>query len=526
MMMPAAFNNALLIVPIHNKPGYASVSGARFDHRPMEMTLTEAERLKDQDIRSMFELESPNGIPLRGVSTSRKCKSCGQSCGFRCSACRMNYCSRKCQSKDWFRHVFVCCVKNRPNDVDYLKLLIKQWLAEMNDLVSRAHFLTALFRDDHFCKTFGFNICMREMDVVNLLCLYNNLTCGFSSKTLQPFVEQHTLGGFIEYSIRFQRAQTNSQDCSCFPWFLSLYQSRSFDIPNHDGQYLYQFWAIEKLEKAFSIDHGTVLSGPEHVVWHLYKTLLRDFNNIPNIGDPEWIRFGFCYCTSRAHMELLAKAYIQLSTHASLHQIATAWESDTLHDLMVAKGISISALVSDGIYPRQPSPETMGIYRFMSEVAHGLSGCPSCPCKNARCKFHSKDEPLLCQESEVNYGFHSVNTWERWQLLNFYSDLFANPKFNPQKMQEATRHSDALALDKYIESLVPGFHQIIWNEHMTDGMFPKLTSRLKFKGVQPSCECFIHKIPVSEGAVYNVKIEIDWLRQQYEERNREPVPEL
>lgn len=141
----------------------------------------------------------------------------------------------------------------------------------------------------------------------------------------------------------------------------------------------------------------------------------------------------------------------------------------------------------------------MSIYRFMPEVAHSLNGCPSCPCKNARCKYHSKDEPLLCQESEVNYGFHSVNTWERWQLLNFYSDLFANPKFNPQKMQEATRHSDAQVLETYIESLVPGFHHIIWNEHMTDGTFPKLTSRLKFKDVQPSCECFIHTIPVSEG---------------------------
>lgn len=66
-------------------------------------------------------------------------------------------------------------------------------------------------------------------------------------------------------------------------------------------------------------------------------------------------------------------------------------------------------------------------------------------------------------------------------------------------MQEATRHPDAHALEKYIESLVPGFHQVICNEHMTDGMFPKLTSRLKFEGVQPSCECFIHKIPVSGG---------------------------
>ncbi|KGO46243.1 hypothetical protein PEX2_067260 [Penicillium expansum] len=285
-----------------------------------------------------------------------------------------------------------------------------------------------------------------------------------------------------------------------------LYQSGSFDIPNHDGQYLYQGWAIQELENVFSIE-----------------TLLRDFNNIPNIGDPEWVRFGFCYCTSRTQMELLAKAYIQLTAHASLSEIATAWKSNTLLDIMKAKGIGISALVSEGIYPRQPSPETIGIYRFMSEVSHGLSGCPSCSCKNARCKFHSKDEPLLCKQSEVDYGFHSINTYERWRLLNFYSDLFANPKFNPQKMQEATRHPDVHALETYIESLIPEFRRITWNEHMTDGMFPKINSRLKFQGGYPSCECFIHKIPVSEGVECNVNIEIDWLRAQYEERSREQI---
>lgn len=525
MMMPTAFDNGLLIAPIHDKPGYAWVSGARFDHQSIEMTFTEAEHLKDQDIRSMFKLESPNEMPLRRVSHSHKCKLCGQSCESRCSACRMNYCSRRCQSKDWFRHVFICCVKNRPNDVDYLKVLVRQWLAEINDLVSRAHFLTTLFRDDHLCKTFGFNICVQEMEVTNLFCIYNSLTCQFSSKRLQQFVEHHALGGFIGHWIQHQMAQTSLEECGCFPWFLSLYQSGSFDIPNHDGQYLYQGWAIQELENVFSIEYDSVLSRSEHDVRFLYRTLLRDFNNIPNIGDPEWVRFGFCYCTSRTQMELLAKAYIQLTAHASLSEIATAWKSNTLLDIMKAKGIGISALVSEGIYPRQPSPETIGIYRFMSEVSHGLSGCPSCSYKNTRCKFHSKDEPLLCKQSEVDYGFHSINTYERWRLLNFYSDLFANPKFNLQKMQEATRHLDVHALETYIESLIPEFRRITWNEHMTDGMFPKLNSRLKFQGGYPSCECFIHKIPVSEGVECNVNIEIDWLRAQYEERSREQIPQ-
>ncbi|KAJ5189900.1 hypothetical protein N7491_008059 [Penicillium cf. griseofulvum] len=56
MMMPTVFNNGLLIMPTHDKPGYAWVIGARFNHRSIEVTFTEAERLKDKDIRSMFKL--------------------------------------------------------------------------------------------------------------------------------------------------------------------------------------------------------------------------------------------------------------------------------------------------------------------------------------------------------------------------------------------------------------------------------------------------------------------------------------
>ncbi|KAJ5371714.1 hypothetical protein N7517_003720 [Penicillium concentricum] len=253
--------------------------------------------------------------------------------------------------------------------------------------------------------------------------------------------------------------------------------------------------------------------------------LFRDINNIPNVDDPEWVRFGFCYCRNRAQMQLLARAYMQLATHASLNDIATAWKSGTLLELMATKDISISSLVSEGIYLRQPSPETVGIYRLMSEVSHGLSGCPICQCKNARCQFHSKDERFLRKESEADYGFLSVNTWERWRLLSFYSDLFSNPKFNPQKMQEAKRDPDPQTLETYIESLVLGFRRTIWNEHLTDGMFPKLGPRLKFLGPHPYCECFIHNLPLSEGVEYNVNVEIEWIREDYEGRNREQVSE-
>jgi hypothetical protein len=151
-----------------------------------------------------------------------------------------------------------------------------------------------------------------------------------------------------------------------------------------------------------------LLLAAEYFVVCLYWTLPRDFNNIPNTGGVEWIRFGFCYCTTRFQREVLAQHYIQLSSRASLSQIAEAWKSDELLELMATKDIDTSSLLFHGIYPRRPSPETIGIYRLVSEVTR--NGCAICPYNSFSCQFHSKEEPSFCLESEIDYGFHETNT--------------------------------------------------------------------------------------------------------------------
>jgi hypothetical protein len=188
---------------------------------------------------------------------------------------------------------------------------------------------------------------------------------------------------------------------------------------------------------------------------------------------------------------------------------------------MATKDIGTSSLLSHGIYPRRPSPETIGIYRLMSEVTHILNGCAICPCNSFSCKFHSKEEPSFCLESEIDYGFHETNTWERWQLLNFYSSLFKNPKFHPQEMQKARRDSDTKVFEAYIESLVPGFRRALMNEHLTDGMFPNFGSKMEFKGDHPFCNCAIHSMVVSEGTGLGPIGGIKYIRQMHDERSRE-----
>jgi hypothetical protein len=362
---------------------------------------------------------------------------------------------------------------------------------------------------------------VKEVEVENLFCIYNGIMRRFSSKRLQYLLGQETLAQFIESQIQSQMKHTNAEDCGCFPWFLNLYRSGIFNIPNHDRVYLHQHWGIYERERIFPIDPESILSRPELHVSSLYNVLFRDFNNIPNAGDPEWIRFGFCYCKTREQKKLLAKAYIQLAAQTSLRQIATAWESNSLLELMSTKFVDTSPLASKKIHPGQPSPKAIGIYRLMSEVLHSLSGCSVCQFMNAVCPLHEKHESFLCKESEGNYGFHAVNTWERWKLLTFYAHLFSLPEFDPRKMQEARHHSDKQELDRYIESMVPNYRGEMVNEHMTDAMFPKVNSGLEIHGEYHPCECFIHNVPMSKGIYQYVTADIDRVRDKYKERDRE-----
>jgi hypothetical protein len=362
---------------------------------------------------------------------------------------------------------------------------------------------------------------VKEIEVENLFCIYNGIVSRFSSKRLQCLLGQETLAQFIESQIQSQMQHSNAEDCGCFPWFLNLYRSGIFNIPKHDRVYLHQHWGIYERERIFPIDPKSTLSRSELHVSSLYNVLFRDFNNIPNTGDPEWIRFGFCHCKTREQKKLLAKAYIQLAAQTSLRQIATAWELNSLLELMSTNYVDTSPFASNKIHPSQPSPKAIGIYRLMSEVLHSLSGCSVCQCISVVCPLHEKHESFLCKESEGNYGFHAVNTWERWQLLTFYAHLFSLPEFDPRKMQEARQHSDKQELDRYIESLVPNYRGEMVNEHMTDAMFPKVNPRLEIRGEYHPCECFIHKVPISKGINQSVAADIDRVRDKYKERDRE-----
>jgi tRNA (Thr-GGU) A37 N-methylase len=68
----------------------------------------------------------------------------------------MWYCSKECQKVDWKTHVFTCRVKDRPNTIDYLRLIIRRLKPMVlgADLEAAQNALLLLFSDDDMCRTF------------------------------------------------------------------------------------------------------------------------------------------------------------------------------------------------------------------------------------------------------------------------------------------------------------------------------------------------------------------------------------
>ena len=438
----------------------------------------------------------------------KTCRRCTQVADLRCSQCRIKYCGRPCQSKDWGRHVFVCVVPQRPNDVDRLRWYTRCWRKSDE---SRSKILKALYADDSICKSFGFNSCVDKKEVSCLICIYGNFITKVQPTKIQGLLERGRLSEYIEHFISIQIEQVSVEDkgCSCFPWYLERRKS-GFDIPNLDEGYHYQALGAWAMEEAFSMTIGDEawgkMSKTEHSVANLFSILMRDFNNIPDVSSSEWLRFRFCYCKTDTEKQDLANSYLGLiEQQIPLREIATAWDSKALWMLMENNDIDLTSLDHRNIQLHELPGSELGIYRLMLEVNHAISG-QFCNCYTPDCEAHSKYETHFSKETSGDYGFHGTNSWERWRLLNFYRYVFTRPSFDPVEMQKAKRSEDKGSLERYLDSLVPGFRRKMMDIHRADGMFPNLSTRVAFPEGRTDCSCHIHDVYTSEG--------LDWLNQE------------
>lgn len=518
-------DDGLLVLENLQKPGFVSVIGGSLT-KVKEMTCQEAEIYQGNHIRGKFGLELLDQMPPNQSTAGKPtCRRCGSTSSLRCSACRTKYCSKSCQKRDWRWHVFTCTIKNRPNDVDHFKLIRIRWSRAAGKESSQAQVLLDLYSSEDLCKTFGFNHCHDASEVSSLFCLYGHLISKVGTNNLQFAVDAGRLGDTLEAVAEVARFDRKNSfcDCPCFAWFLDRRSTGyGFIFPYEEASYVYQIKGLRQAEHFLSLeernDEVDPLSGTEKKILSLYSMLFRDFNNIPGPLSSKWLEFGFCFCANHDQRMKLAKVYIQLvKSGAYIKDIARAFESQSISALMKSRDIDISFFETNGILFHRPDIDERGIYRFIAEVNHTLSG-RFCHCFLAKSYCHPKFETRLSHESDGDYGFHGTNAWERWQLFNFYKYVFSRPDFNARKMQDAKRNSDPERLGQYLEELVPDYQKKLLNRVLGDALFPKIKNRIRFPNGRPDCFCVMHDTIDPEG--------LDWGTRLNTSHFSELVPEV
>ena len=470
-------DDAILLVPNLQNPGHVTI---RHEGRSVQMSIENAETYRDEFER----LKLLSNINRR---IKRRCRqrACQMMPTFRCKACRASYCSRKCQSLDWHRHVFICTVPDRPALADSLVLLLRD-ASDLNDPESQGLLRKKLLGDMDVSMAFGFNGCETSEEVSKLICIYRHLTAGKRSVVLlQKWVDR----GELQENLTTVLAR-QEQRLECHEWFLAstkLFQERDSRMAAHVE---YGFYRAMGLLMRDGTGHGDVTNAEYKVVW-LYSYLLKDTDNLPDRSHWAWLDFGFCFCQSRAWMIRMADAYIELGIKATFSEIVNSWDTySRLDGLFEAKGIDITIFKTAGISFGRPARMELGVYQLMVEINHVHRGiwCQCATFHNRSCKQFP--ESRFSTESVVEYGFDKLNPWERWQMIVLWEDIFTSKNFDAREML-AARRSHNSALQEYVERMVDT--RKYWNKYKSGLIFPDLRGRLDWeRSVLPFCFCICH----------------------------------
>jgi hypothetical protein len=314
--MPMVFDNALMMHPHYERPGYAFIIGGGIP-KGKTMKLEDAELYKDR-------YEEKKLLPKYPPPRPHRCHISGSK--MRCSACRLSYCSKDCQRRDWYSHLFLCRIRGRLNPADNFIWLIKNYL---RPLPGATHFDSADFRkhlylDNDLCMMFGFNQCRIMAEFQNLTCLYRELIFESSITSLQlQFLADN---GLLENQFHGLIAQRRNSTCHCHTWFEQATAEGDFKFQLHDSSTRFAH-LDEGLYRAF--EEFSDLPEPDEssrAVFGLYSLLYRDFDNLPDESHAAWINFGFCYYRSDEMKMKMAAAYKKLAKVANFQDILQAWE--------------------------------------------------------------------------------------------------------------------------------------------------------------------------------------------------------
>ncbi|GAB1201322.1 hypothetical protein APSETT444_010713 [Aspergillus pseudonomiae] len=353
--------------------------------------------------------------------------------------------------------------------------------------------LASRLKLEHFNSfRFGFNNCSNIVEALHLVCLYDAVlvTCRSPVRVLNKYQEAGRLGEVLELFCDLRIKQNPGQpQCDCITWYLERLKRGPFPVPNME-KYVYGIWqtafanAIDLLDLYDKFEKGWRLTPGQAEVFKLFIAIQPSIWQVPDINSSAWINFGFCYCKSFRQRQELSVKYLWLAaSSATFDDIVSAYETSTMAELMAKHGIDVSNLAQNGIRLKRPSGTIYSVFRLMSGVSHALSG-RFCSCFRMQHDhpYQRYFETHLDPECEVGFGFDMTNSWERWQLLNFYRHVFKLPGFDPRAMAAAKDSHEHGALERYLDTLVPDMRRKIFDmDRAGSALFPILGARIMLK---------------------------------------------
>ncbi|MCJ1389104.1 hypothetical protein MMC18_001958 [Xylographa bjoerkii] len=300
-----------------------------------------------------------------------------------------------------------------------------------------------ILKDVELAKVFGFGSCATAgelkslCDLFGYLCLQKRL----SASRIQSWVDS----GMPIEKTKYAKADKN---------LLWLGKPSSDDQPESRSWDEYRTTGIARALEMFHIEDIDELWWSQSRVFQFYTRIWRPFLNIPTWLDLDWLDFGFCFSSSQLTSSAMVIVYTNLATVFSLKEIAEEWEAKNhLNDLVNKLGQGDKSLIGTGIRFGRPPHAKLRVYRLIIEVQRLVSGIPSGR-KHKSCL--TDNEPWFSVETTLDYGYHALVPWERWQLTLLYQELFATPGFNIQDMHAACikRSVDKDALQHYVEALI------------------------------------------------------------------------
>lgn len=265
---PMAADDAVLLVSDYQNPSRMTIM---HEGRESVMSFEGAEIYKDK-----FERLKLLSNMKRRVRQHCRQPVCQTNPTFRCKACRAPYCSQKCQSLDWHRHVFVCAVRGRPNLADSLVLLIR-YAGDLDDPECQSLLRRKLFADKDISTTFGFSGCATLEGVDSLISIYRRLTSqNRSAILLKNWVDR----GELEESIKTGILAKQEQHISSREWLLAskiCSKKRYSAMPAHIEYGLHAAILLLIPDRS---GYGGIGDAGFRVLW-LHSHLLKDFDRLP-----------------------------------------------------------------------------------------------------------------------------------------------------------------------------------------------------------------------------------------------------